>query len=131
MIYVPKWGVSLTFGEFIKEKRKERMLSQRELAALIGVSPVYVSYFESAKRNAPRHDRLIKIAEVLNLDEQEKQKLLFLAAQQKYYQSIPDEIAGYIQDNDYAKDALRLAKECQITDDDWRFFTNYICNKYL
>ena len=130
-VNIHKWGVNLTFGEYVREKRKESLLSQREFAARIGVSPVYVSYFESGERNAPKRDRLMKIAEVLNLNEQEKQKLLFLAVQQRYKQNIPNELAVYIQDNEYAKDTLRLAQECQITDEDWRFFIKYISNKYL
>lgn len=130
-VNIHKWGVNLTFGEYVREKRKESLLSQREFAARIGVSPVYVSYFESGERNAPKRDRLMKIAEVLNLNEHEKQKLLFLAVQQRYKQNIPNELAVYIQDNEYAKDTLRLAQECQITDEDWRFFIKYISNKYL
>ncbi|MBQ9248395.1 MAG: helix-turn-helix domain-containing protein [Ruminococcus sp.] len=121
----------MTFGEFVRAKRKEALLSQREFAERIGVSPVYVSYFESGERNAPRRECLMRMVPVLNLNEQEKQKLLFLAAQQKYNQNIPSEIATYIHDNDYAKDTLRLAQECQITDEDWRFFIKYISNKYL
>lgn len=121
----------MTFGEFVRVKRKESLLSQREFAARIGVSPVYVSYFESGERNAPSRKYLMRIAEVLNLDEQEKQNLLFLAAQQKYNQNIPSEIAAYLHNNDYAKDTLRLAQECRITDEDWSFFIKYISNKYL
>ena len=121
----------MTFGEFIREKRKVKGLSQRGFAAMIGVSPVYVSYFESGQRSAPRHEILIKISNALCLDKKEEQKMLLLAAQQKYSHSFPVEIASYIHENAYAKSTLRLAKECQITDDDWQFFTNYICNKYL
>jgi transcriptional regulator with XRE-family HTH domain len=120
----------MTFGEFIKAKREERMLSQRSFAAILGISPVYVSYFESGKRKPPKRDLLIRIAEVLHLDSRETDTMLYFAAQQKFHQDNPDDIFGYICSNDYAKDALRLAKEYQITDEDWRLFTNYIYNKY-
>lgn len=121
----------MTFGEFIRAKREERMLSQRKLAELIGVSPVYVSYFEQGKRNAPKHETLLKIAAALDLSEQEQNKMMFLAVQTHYHNTIPHELADYLYENAYAKDTLKLAQECKITDDDWRFFTNYICNKYL
>lgn len=107
------------------------MLSQRSLAALLGISPVYLSYLESEKRNPPKRELLLKIAEVLRLGKRDTDMLLYLAAQQKYQNENFDDIIGYIFNNDYAKDALRVAKECQITDDDWNFITNYIYNKYI
>lgn len=121
----------MTFGEFIRAKRKENMLSQRRFAEMIGVSPVHVSYFESGQRNAPKHETLQKIAEALILSKQEKNKMLFLAAQTHYRNKVNHELASYLYENEYAKDALKLAQECKITDEDWRFITNYICNKYL
>ena len=124
-------GSVMTFGEFIKAKRKEKLLSQRRFAEMIGLSPVYVSYFENGKRNAPKHEILLRIAEVMNLNDQQQSQMMFLAAQQRYHNRIPNETAEYLCENEYAKDALRLAQECKITDDDWRFITNYICNKYL
>ena len=57
--------------------------------------------------------------------------LMYLAVQQKYSQENLDNIVEYIYSNDYAKNALRAAKEYQITDDDWDFFANYIYNKYM
>ena len=121
----------MTFGEFIRAKRKDNMLSQRRFAEMIGLSPVYVSYFENGKRNAPKHDTLLVIATVLNLNDEQQSQMMFLAAQQRYKNKIPHEIAEYLYENEYAKDALRLAQECNITDEDWQFITNYICNKYL
>ncbi|MBQ3265293.1 MAG: helix-turn-helix transcriptional regulator [Ruminococcus sp.] len=120
----------MTFGDFIKAKREEKMMSQRSFAALLGLSPVYVSYFESGKRNPPKRELLLKISEVLHLDSRDTDTMLYLAAQQKYHEDTPDDIIGYVCSNDYAKNALRVAKECRITDEDWDFFTNYIYNKY-
>ena len=121
----------MTFGDFVKAKREEASLSQRNFAALLSISPVYASYFESGKRKPPKRELLLKISEVLHLNKKDTQTLLYLAAQEKYHQDNPDDIIGYIYSNDYAKDALRLAKECQITDEDWTYFTKYIYNKYL
>ena len=121
----------MTFGDFVKAKREEASLSQRNFAALLSISPVYASYLESGKRKPPKRELLLKISEVLHLNKKDTQTLLYLAAQEKYHQDNPDDIIGYICSNDYAKDALRLAKECQITDEDWTYFTKYIYNKYL
>ncbi len=35
-----------TFGQYLAAKRKQAGLSQRELAARVGVSPTYISYLE-------------------------------------------------------------------------------------
>ena len=121
----------MTFGDFVKTKREDASLSQRNFAALLGISPVYASYFEPGKRKPPKRELLIKIAEVLHLNKKDTETLLYLAAQAKYHQDNPDDIIGYVCSNDYAKDALRLAKKYQIDDEDWSFFTNYIYNKYI
>ena len=38
---------SLTFGEFLVAKRKEREMPARELADALGISPVYIVYGRS------------------------------------------------------------------------------------
>ena len=120
----------MTFGDFVKTKREEASLSQRNFAALLGISPVYASYFESGKRKPPKRELLQKIAEVLHLNKRDTETMMYLALKEKYNQDNSDDIIGYVCSNDYAKSTLRLAKECQITDEDWNFFTNYIYNKY-
>lgn len=121
----------MSFGDFVKAKREEAALSQRNFAAQLDISPVYASYIESGKRKPPKRDLLLKIADVLHLDKRDTETLLFLAVREKYHQDNPDDIIGYVCSNDYAKATLRLAKEYRITDEDWNFFTNYIYNKYI
>ena len=43
-----------TFGKFIREKRLERGLTLRGLAARLDLSPVYMSNIETDRRAAPR-----------------------------------------------------------------------------
>ena len=120
----------MTFGDFIKAKREEAALSQRNFAAQLDISPVYASYIESGKRKPPKRDLLLKIADVLHLDKRDTETMMYLAIEEKYNQDNPDDIIGYVYGNDYAKATLRLAKEYRITDEDWSFFTNYLYNKY-
>ena len=120
----------MTFGDFVKAKREEASLSQRNFAAQLDISPVYVSYIEAGKRKPPKRELLQKIAEVLHLNKRDTETMMYFALKEKYNQDNPDDIIGYVCSNDYAKSTLRLAKECQITDEDWNFFTNYIYNKY-
>lgn len=53
-------------GARIKELRKDRRLSQEQLAELIGVEPRHISRIEVGE-NSPTVERLEKIAQALNV----------------------------------------------------------------
>ena len=57
----------MDIGEFIKEKRKERHLSQRELANKCDISNAEISRIEGGTRKQPSHETLKTIALALNL----------------------------------------------------------------
>ena len=79
----------MTFGEFVRTKREEASLSQRSFAALLGISPVYTSYFESGKRKPPKRELLLKIAEALHLNKKDTEMMLYLAAQISIIRTTP------------------------------------------
>ncbi|MGL6293560.1 helix-turn-helix domain-containing protein [Eubacterium aggregans] len=51
----------------IKEVRKKSGLTQAELAALLNVTPVMISKWETGKRN-PKRETILRIADVLQVD---------------------------------------------------------------
>ena len=53
-------------GNRIKRKRKLLLLTQEEVAAKIGISPVYMGYIEQG-RNTPSLEVLEKIAKALKV----------------------------------------------------------------
>lgn len=53
-------------GHLIKEFRKSRKVTQRQLAAFLGVTPSYISHIESGSRNVPA-EILARIARHLNV----------------------------------------------------------------
>jgi len=53
-------------GNRIKRKRRLLNLTQEELAAKVGISPVYVGYIEQG-RNTPSLEVLEKIAKALKI----------------------------------------------------------------
>ena len=55
-----------SIGVYLREKRKEKGHTAREVAAMAGVSEVYVLYIEKSKRN-PTFDVLSKIIKALNI----------------------------------------------------------------
>ena len=63
-----------TFGKHIRELRKRKCLTQKELAGIVGIDPTYLSKIENNKLQKdqfPRECTIIKLAESLdsNLDE--------------------------------------------------------------
>ena len=57
---------NLTFGEYLKKIRVENKISQRDLAAQIGVDFTYLSKIENNKMAPPSEETIKKIAQALN-----------------------------------------------------------------
>ena len=100
-----------TFGSYIKQKRKEKMLKLNSFAKQIGISNVYLSYIENGKRPAPSSSVLQKITQVLSLSHAETDKLYALALLSRNRTEFPDELLSYINDHPYIIETLRIAKE--------------------
>jgi transcriptional regulator with XRE-family HTH domain len=64
-----------TFGQVIRERRRQLDLTQHEVARRIKTSTPYVGHLEAGKRH-PSDRILVRIAEVLGLDQRD---LFFLA----------------------------------------------------
>ena len=111
----------MTFGSFIRKKRLESdpYISLRELARRLELSPVHMSNIETEREAAPKNDVLINIARILKLDKQEQDMMYDLAAKSKPYTAVPGDLPDYITTNEYAKIALRVAKDVDATDDEW------------
>ena len=64
-----------TFGEVIRERRRQLDLTQREVANRIGTSTPYIGHLESDKRH-PSEEVVARIADVLGFG---RKDLFFLA----------------------------------------------------
>ncbi len=76
----------MTFSERIRQLRKAKALTQRELADMVGINFTYLSKIENDKIEAsqfPSEDTIRKLAKALDADEDE---LLLLA------RKVPDSI---------------------------------------
>ena len=69
-----------TFGEYLKRLRLAKKASQGKLAAAIGKTTMYISNIEKGKNNPPDELQLKKIADALNLNEQQFFELIDTAA---------------------------------------------------
>ena len=68
---------TVTFGKIVKQARKRKNISQRELAKLIGIDFTYLSKIENNRTDYPPKEEVIKsLAQELELNSEE---LIFLA----------------------------------------------------
>ncbi len=87
------------FGTVIKSLRKEKRITQRALAEIVGVDFTYISKIENGKlENFPSVETITKIAGVLGID---KDELTLLA------KKVPEAIRETIVDDDLAAAFLR------------------------
>lgn len=114
-----------TFGAFIRAKRleSEPYISLRKLAELAEISQVYMSNMETGRNPAPKGDILDSLARILKMDKQEREQMYELAAVSKNYTAVPGDLPEYIAANEYARVALRVAKDVDATDQEWIEFT--------
>lgn len=97
------------FGKFVTKRRKDKGLSLRKMADLVGFSPAYWSDIEKGRRNPPNIDKLEEIAEILNLSQEEKENMIDMASEDR--DEIPMDLPEYIKGSELARTALRKAKQ--------------------
>lgn len=108
------------FGEFLAAKREERDLTLREMARKMGVSAPFLSDVEK-NRSAPfTKERLDKVAEILNLDTDEKITMFDLVGRQR--NTVAPDLPEYIIGRDYVAAALRTARDLNAGEAEWRKF---------
>lgn len=111
----------LTFGSYVREKRLEREMSLRTLAQRLELSPVYMSNIENNLKPAPSQAKLDRLVEIFMLDKKDTELLWDLAAKSKK-QKVSVDLPDYIMERDIVRVALRTARECEATDEDWQEF---------
>lgn len=108
------------FGEFLAAKREERDFTLREMARKMGVSAPFLSDVEK-NRSAPlTKERLDKVAEILNLDADEKVTMFDLVGRQR--NTVAPDLPEYIIGRDYVAAALRTARDLNAGEAEWRKF---------
>lgn len=108
------------FGAFVAQKRLEKDVKLRPIAEKLGVSITYLSDIIKGRRNPPDVDGLEVLAKVLNLSEEERNKMLDLAGRER--KQVSPDLPEYIMDEALpnARIALRRAKNQRLGDDFWQ-----------
>ncbi|MDR0840074.1 MAG: helix-turn-helix domain-containing protein [Christensenellaceae bacterium] len=112
------------FCRFLKEKRRERTMTVREMAERSGLSSGYYSDLESGRRNPPEREILDKMLAVLNASDDDKKVFYDLAG--KARSEAPPDLPEYINENEVVRVALRLAKDQGDTTRVWNRFIDFL-----
>ena len=86
--------------------------------------------FEAVKQSVSTRDAAAfveRISSFLELDKQEHEMLLDLAADSR--QTVPADLPDYIRQHDIVRAALRVAKEVDATDEEWKAFMEMLQNR--
>lgn len=114
--------MDITFGEYVRQKRLDRKITLRSFAKQVGISATFISGMENNEKSAPSDEVLKNIAEILQLDKGETDKLYDLAVQTKASNPLPVDIAETVRENAVVRIALRVAKDLDATDEEWEDF---------
>ena len=117
-----------SFGKFIRKRREELGISCRQLATKLEISVAYLSDIELGYRNAPLKikngkDYMLSLIKLLQIAE--KDLPTFYAMADATRTTYPD-IEEYLLKNNLAKTALRLAKNINLSDDEWQIFIAHL-----
>jgi len=98
------------FGPALRDRRRAAGLSQRELAARIGLDFSYISKVENGRMPPPAADTIVAICRVLGIA---PEALLALT------RKIPSAVHQTVSSSPAAQQFLREAQEMALTDQEW------------
>lgn len=109
-----------TFGDFLALHRNESGKTGKDIAKLLGISHAYYNAFELGTRKAPEQEMQDKIAEALELTDEERLLLYDLAGKTRGI--VAADLPDYINDNPYVRVALRAARDSKASQEQWLQF---------
>ena len=115
----------MRFGDFIRKKRlaDPRELSMKDVADHLGISQSYVSMVENRYKRPFDGETLEKLAEFLNMTDEEKASMFDIASRENH--EVPfdiEETLMYEEVGDLARYALRQSKKGVFKEEDWKKF---------
>ena len=102
----------MTFGEKLRELRRQAGLTQRDLAEKVGLDFSYISKVENDRNPPPAADTIVKICEALEMP---AESLLALKGQ------IPSDVAEGISSNVVAQQFLRETHRLGLSEKEWQY----------
>lgn len=105
----------MEFGRRLRELRKQRNISQRDLAAQVGIDFSYLSKIEVGRLAPPSEEVIRQIAQVLEADTDE---LINLAGK------VPKDLKAVLEESPQAVELLRVLSERKLPDETYRQMLN-------
>ncbi len=101
----------MEFGRRLRELRKQKKISQRDLAAQVAVDFTYLSKIEGGRLAPPSEDVIRRLAQALDADENE---LINLAGK------VPKDLKAVLEESPQAVELLRVLSERKLPNDTYR-----------
>jgi transcriptional regulator with XRE-family HTH domain len=105
----------MEFGRRLRDLRKQKHVSQRDLAAQVGIDFTYLSKIEVGRSAPPSEEVIRQIAHVLDADEDE---LINLAGK------VPKDLKAVLEESPQAVELLRVLSERKLPDETYRKMLN-------
>lgn len=117
------------FGRFIAAKRLEKDVKLKPIAERLGMSVTYLSDIIKGRRNPPDKEGLEILAEMFDLNEEEKDMMFDLAGRER--DQVSPDLTDYIMDESLpsARAAYRKARNANLGDDFWKSIVEMIDNR--
>ena len=97
-----------SFGDYLRELRKAKGLSQKELAERVGIDFTYLSKIETGGAAPPAEDTILRLADVLRAD---ADKLILLAGK------VPKDLSKVVTGSSAVPTLLRAMKDKEFTEE--------------
>lgn len=117
----------MSFGKLIKEKRLKKNMTMKDVANRLELSVSYLSDIEKGRRNPLELDKLQELSKILSLTQEEKNQMMDLAGKER--NEVSPDLSNYVVKNQVVTDALRTAKNVDISEQEWFDFIEKILNK--
>ncbi|HYU75728.1 MAG TPA: helix-turn-helix transcriptional regulator [Ktedonobacteraceae bacterium] len=101
----------MEFGRRLRELRKQKNISQRDLATQVAVDFTYLSKIEGGRLAPPSEDVIRRLAQALDADENE---LINLAGK------VPKDLKAVLEESPQAVELLRVLSERKLPNDTYR-----------
>ena len=109
---------ALSFGELVREKRLEQGITLRALAAKLNIAPAYMCDIENDRRYPPEKEKIDTIANILQMNNEERNSLFDAAASPKKGTVSPD-LTDYVMSDKCIRVALRKARDIGAGEKEW------------
>jgi len=104
-----------TFGTLLRDLRRLKNISQRELAEKVGVDFSYISKLENDRLPPPAAETIVKIANVLGVPTEE-----LLSQTNK----LPSDLKEMLGSNSAALKFMNVARDMKLSQDEWNLLTD-------